>query len=306
MRENSLDPSISEICFLVSDLNGACSRFEQLYGVRPQQEAVYSARDQSRTRLLRYPPENGLRFTLFEACGAGWTPFRQPRLQALHHICHRVTDYKAACRIAGQNGLDLLSEGIVESDGGMGRQCAFYFDGVLGSVIQLLEDGAAEKPAESMSGTILGMIGTAHVGYLTADREAVLAHLEKLYGLHDWLRVEYKPGAARCYGREVQGQYYVKAAVVPGAEGCSFEINQPVSKGAHQDYLGCWQNHINHICHKIKDFEYWRDYFVGLGCKELFSAEMEDELMGYRRCFYAYDSTLNAVFELMEKPHFRR
>lgn len=304
MSQQYLNPAISEVCFLTGDIGGACRRLAELYEIRDWREASYTARGKGSMRLFRHEPEQGLCFSVYEESADAVFPFRQTRGQALHHVCHPAADYGKACAIALQSGLSMLSEGVVASEDGTGRS-AFFYDRVLGSVIQLLEEDGAGRKQPPAADTILGAVGLGHVGYLTGDRESVLAHLGELYGLGDWLRVEYKPQKAWCYGRPVEGQYHVKAAVIPGAAGCSWEINQAVSEGTHRDYLHRWPNRINHLCHKIQEFEYWRSYFVGHGCIEVFSAEMEDDVMGYRRCFYAYDGALDAIFELMEKPHFR-
>lgn len=305
MSEKYLDPAISEIGYLVGDISRACGRFAELYEIQEWQEARYTDSGKRSMRLYRYQPEQGLCFSLYEAGQELWSPCRNPNRQSLHHICHEAPDFGEACAIALRNGLYKFSEGVIESDSGT-CPSAFFYDGALTAVIQILERKDSAKPAVSIPNTILGKIGIGHIGYLTADREVTLAHLERLYGLGEWLRVEYKPQKAWCYGKPTQGQYYVKAAVIPGATGCSWEINQAVTGGTHRDYLESWPNRINHICHKIQDFEYWRDHFVRLGCTEKFAAEMEDDIMGYRRCFYAYDTVLDTIFELMEKPHFRR
>lgn len=143
-----------------------------------------------------------------------------------------------------------------------------------------------------------------HVGYLVKDRDACVAHLEKLYGITGWKMVEYKPMATKCYGEPFEN-YYVKAAVHPPIDGCGIELIQPVSGGLHYDFKERDHDSINHICHKPADYEYWINRFVEKGCELVFEAEMEDDVLGYRRCGYVYDPVLRTVFEFAEIPHFR-
>lgn len=152
--------------------------------------------------------------------------------------------------------------------------------------------------------SILEEIPIQHVGYLVKDREAACRQLEKLYGLGEWTKIEYKPLKASCFGKPFEG-YYVKAAIHPSVGGCGLELIQPVSEGMHMEFFRRDANSANHICHTVKDYEKYLKYFLDKGCELVFEAEMEDEIRGYRRCGYAYDPILHIIFELAEVPHFR-
>ena len=56
----------------------------------------------------------------------------------------------------------------------------------------------------------------------------------------------------------------------------------------------------------MDDFDYWKDFFLQRGAKFLFESETEDEINGYRRCFYADDPEYGMVYEIKEKAHFRK
>lgn len=151
---------------------------------------------------------------------------------------------------------------------------------------------------------LLTEVGIKHVGIVVADRDSAVKRLGELYGLKDWIYIEYKPLKSWCYGKPFEG-YYVRAAAMPAADYCTFEIIEPVSEGMHMDFFRKDTNSINHICHVVKEYEKYRDHFISLGCELIFEAEMEDEIKGYRRCAYAYDPVMNTIFEFAEEPYFR-
>ena len=55
--------------------------------------------------------------------------------------------------------------------------------------------------------------------------------------------------------------------------------------------------------HAVRFFE---EHFGKENVQIVFESETEDELNGYRRCFYAEDTDCGMVFEIKENPYFRK
>lgn len=149
--------------------------------------------------------------------------------------------------------------------------------------------------------------GIEHVGYLVRDLDAAVAHFTEAYGVENWARYDFKPTRAWSYGKEVTG-YHLKIAMASVNDNSSgIELIQHVSgDGVHHDWIAEGHHGMHHIAFKVDDFDYWKDFFLQRGAKFLFESETEDEINGYRRCFYADDPEYGMVYEIKEKAHFRK
>ena len=149
--------------------------------------------------------------------------------------------------------------------------------------------------------------GLHHVVYVVKDLEATIASLEKTVGELSYQKYAFKPMKAFCDGVEIPN-YELKIAMV-AIEGkqTSMEIIEPVSVGYHMDFVKRTEHGgINHICFAVDgNYDEIRTEFENSGARFVFESETEDDVIGYRRCFYAED-TLGNVVEIKENPYFRK
>lgn len=158
-----------------------------------------------------------------------------------------------------------------------------------------------------MSEKKLTDFGIEHVGYLVRDLDEAVAHFTAMYGIEDWALYDFKPTRAWSYGKEVTG-YHLKIAMANvNDQSSGVELIQHVSgDGVHHDWVATGNHGMHHIAFKVDDFDYWKDYFLQRGAKFVFESETEDDVNGYRRCFYADDPEYGMVYEIKEKAHFRK
>ena len=146
--------------------------------------------------------------------------------------------------------------------------------------------------------------GLHHVGYVVEDLEAALSALEGDLGELDYQTYDFKPGKAWSCGVPVE-DYALKIAMITLRENQTcIELIQPVSEGLHRDMLRKGEG-INHICFAVTgDYDQWREHYEKSGAQFVFESETEDDIVGYRRCFYVKDAAGNIV-EVKETPYFR-
>lgn len=148
--------------------------------------------------------------------------------------------------------------------------------------------------------------GIEHVGFVVKDLNASVEHFKQLYGIEDFVFYDFYPTRAWSYGKEVEG-YHLKIAMANiNDQSSGVELIEPAGgTGVHQDWVDAGHSGMHHIAFKVDDYDYWRDYFIKKGAKFVFESETEDELNGYRRCFYADDPEDEMVYEIKEKAYFR-
>ncbi len=328
---------IAHVGFVVEDRQKAMERFGELYGIdnwqmvewRPQ-KYVYKGRELKDVyvKIAISLPAEGTRIEILEPVTEGLhKDIQSSGDQTINHICHVVKDFDEALERFLSAGCELILETEYTDTIRGFRRCHYVYHPEWNTYVEIAEipyfrkagnagertdraEGGTEAGAAKANGlppavpSLLQKIPFSHVGYVVKDRETVCEALSTIYGLEKWTMVEYKPLKAKCFGKN-QDDYYVKAAVHPDIGGCGLEVIQPVSEGMHMHFFQKDPNSVNHVCHTVKDYEYWLQTFIDKGCELIFEAEMEDEIRGYRRCGYAYDPTLRTIFEFAEIPHFR-
>lgn len=153
-------------------------------------------------------------------------------------------------------------------------------------------------------GKTLPEYGIHHVGHVVEDLDEALSVLKADLGEIDYQIYDFKPTKAWCYDKPAEG-YALKIAMITlqGNPTC-IELIQPVTEGLHRDML-LQSAGINHICFAVTgDYDTWRDHYSNCGAEFVFESETEDDVVGYRRCFYVRDSAGNIV-EIKETPYFR-
>lgn len=148
--------------------------------------------------------------------------------------------------------------------------------------------------------------GLHHVGFVVKDMEATAGEIKAMYGVEVPIPYEFSPTRAWSYGEEVF-DYKLKIAMISFNSGSMIELIEPISgEGVHKNFVESGHSGLHHICFCVEDYDYWHQHFKNRNNVFLFESETEDDLNGYRRCFYAEDKTIGTVYEIKEKPYFRK
>lgn len=149
--------------------------------------------------------------------------------------------------------------------------------------------------------------GIEHIGFLVSDLDKALEHFKQVYGIDNFKVYDFSPTRAWSYGKEVK-DYKLKIAMSDiNSTSSGIEIIQHVSgEGVHKDFVESGHNGMHHIAFRVDDYDEWRTHFLNKGAKFIFESETEDDINGYRRCFYADDPDEGMVYEIKEKAHFRK
>ena len=146
-----------------------------------------------------------------------------------------------------------------------------------------------------------------HVGLVVPDLDATVQHWKDYYGVTDFKYWTFNPMKAWVYGQPVE-EYKLNVAmgtIHPG--GCNVEIISPITEyGYHYDFVKSGKTGLNHICFSTDNYDSTRAHFLEKCGTFLFEAEIEDDIVGYRRCFYAEDTSGDFVYEIREVPYFRK
>ncbi len=146
-----------------------------------------------------------------------------------------------------------------------------------------------------------------HVGFVVRDVDETVKRFGEILGITDFRTYIFEPSHAWSYGKELS-HYKLKIAMaaMPDFQ-TKIEIIQPISEeGIHGEFIKSGRSGIHHIAYTVENFDEWKAYFTENGANIVFESETEDDVIGYRRCFYANDEIMGTVFEVLEKPHFRR
>lgn len=148
--------------------------------------------------------------------------------------------------------------------------------------------------------------GLHHVGFVVRDLKKTVARFEELYQIKDFSIYPFSPTRTWSYGEEVFG-YRLLIAMIFLGNGSAIEIIQPLEgKGVHSDFVEAGNSGMHHIAFSVDDFDYWREYFLEKEAKFVFESETEDDVNGYRRCFYAEDQEAGMIYEIKENPYHRK
>ncbi len=147
-----------------------------------------------------------------------------------------------------------------------------------------------------------------HVGFIVKNIDDAVEQFKSFYGISEFQIYDFTPSRVWSYGKEVFGYKLKIAMSVSEDMRTGVEIIQPLSgEGIHKDYLTDGNNGMHHICISAdKDYDEWRQAFADRGYRFLFESETEDEVIGYRRCFYAEDPIAGMIIEIKETPYFRK
>jgi methylmalonyl-CoA/ethylmalonyl-CoA epimerase len=147
--------------------------------------------------------------------------------------------------------------------------------------------------------------GIGHVGIVVKDLDGYVERLARVLGTDDLCIYDFQPIRAWVKGVDIHDCKF-RIAMASFKNGSSVEIIEPVSgKTPHMDFISSGRQGMHHIAFYTGEYDRCIAYFKGLGIPILFEAEAEDDIKGYRRCFYAEDPILCCIVEFTETARFR-
>jgi len=147
-----------------------------------------------------------------------------------------------------------------------------------------------------------------HIGFVVPNLDKTVKYLKDFYGFSDFQIYDFTPSRVWSYGTEVSNYKLKIAMSISKDMRTGIEIIQPLSgEGVHKDFLKAGNGGMHHICISVDaDYDEWRKQFEEKGYQFVFESETEDEIIGYRRCFYAEDPIAGMIIEIKETPYFRK
>jgi len=144
-----------------------------------------------------------------------------------------------------------------------------------------------------------------HVGYVVTNADAAAQECLRLLGLSDLMVYDFSPLHAWVDGRELP-ECRLRIAVGAMGNGVKVELVQPVAGDTpHARFLREKGPGPHHVAFYTKQFDEWLSFYRKLGAAIVFQAEVEDELIGYRRSFYAQTPEMPGLIEISEVPRRR-
>ena len=137
----------------------------------------------------------------------------------------------------------------------------------------------------------LKMPEIGHVGYLVQSAEQAAERFKTVCGTEDFYVYEYTPQRAFACGKEMF-DCKLKIALCTPEKGAKIELIEVLSGRETPHFKAFEQSgeQIHHIAYYVDDmheYDAWRAYYSGLGATFVFEADVEDDVMGRRCCFYA-------------------
>ena len=139
-----------------------------------------------------------------------------------------------------------------------------------------------------------------HVGYIVANRDASVERLQSILGIDNFILYDFVPNKAWVAGKEIF-DCKLKIAVGTFKNNVKLEIIEPISGNTpHKGYLSKIGSGIHHIAFYSDRYDEWHEYFEEKGAAFIFEMEAEDDVIGYRRSFYAEMEGFQGILEITE------
>jgi methylmalonyl-CoA/ethylmalonyl-CoA epimerase len=139
-----------------------------------------------------------------------------------------------------------------------------------------------------------------HVGYVVDDVEANAARYRRSLGIENFLIYNFTPDNVWADGRKLS-ECTLRIAIGSIKNEVKIELIQPIAGDTPQArFLKEKGPGVHHIAFYSKDYDQWRAYFKDKGATFVFEAETEDEVIGYRRSFYAQVPDMVGLIEITE------
>lgn len=139
-----------------------------------------------------------------------------------------------------------------------------------------------------------------HVGYVVDDVERNAERYRRTLGIDSFLIYNFTPNNAWADERKLP-ECTLRIAIGNIKNEVKIELIQPIAGDTpHARFLKEKGPGVHHIAFYTRDYEQWRAYFKDSGARLVFEAEAEDEIIGYRRSFYAQVEGMVGLFEITE------
>ena len=139
-----------------------------------------------------------------------------------------------------------------------------------------------------------------HVGYVVDDVDANAEKYRRSLGIEKFLVYNFTPDNVWADERKLDG-CTLRIAIGSIKNEVKIELIQPISGDTpHARFLKEKGPGIHHIAFYSKDYDQWRAYFKDCGATFVFEAETEDQVIGYRRSFYAQVAGMIGLIEITE------
>lgn len=139
-----------------------------------------------------------------------------------------------------------------------------------------------------------------HVGYVVDDVEANAEKYRRSLGIENFMIYNFTPDNVWADERKLPG-CTLRIAIGTIKNEVKIELIQPIAGDTpHARFLREKGPGVHHIAFYTKDYDQWHAYFRDNGAKFVFEAETEDEIIGYRRSFYAQVADMVGLIEITE------
>jgi catechol 2,3-dioxygenase-like lactoylglutathione lyase family enzyme len=148
----------------------------------------------------------------------------------------------------------------------------------------------------------------AHFGYIVKDIDSSIYFFNKILDIKDFYIYDFKPIKAWVNGNEINDCFF-KIGMGSIGNDLKIELIKPISgeMTPHIKLARKGESNLHHIAFQVSNYLYWRKHFIeNLKAKIIFEAEVEDEVIGYRRSFYAIINNKVGIIEIAEIPHKRK
>jgi catechol 2,3-dioxygenase-like lactoylglutathione lyase family enzyme len=146
----------------------------------------------------------------------------------------------------------------------------------------------------------------SHTGLIVSNIEECVKRFTDVFGIDHFTVYDFKPIQAWSMGEKIE-DCKLRIGMARLKSGSAIEVIQPVSGNTlHQRVISENGGGVHHIAFVTDEYDRWLSYYRSVNVPILFEAEAEDEVRGYRRCFYADDRELNCMVEIAERAKFRK
>ena len=139
-----------------------------------------------------------------------------------------------------------------------------------------------------------------HVGYVVDDVEANAEKYRRSLGIENFRIYNFTPDNVWVDEKKLPG-CTLRIAIGSIKNEVKIELIQPIAGDTpHARFLREKGPGLHHVAFYTKDYDQWRVYFKDKGAKFVFEAEAEDDVIGYRRSFYAQVEGMVGLIEITE------
>jgi catechol 2,3-dioxygenase-like lactoylglutathione lyase family enzyme len=139
-----------------------------------------------------------------------------------------------------------------------------------------------------------------HVGYVVNDVEASAERYRRSLGIESFRIYDFVPDRAWANGKKLS-ECALRIAIGNIKNDVKIELILPVAgETPHAFFLREKGPGLHHIAFYTKEYEEWYAFYTGSGALIVFEAETEDEIIGYRRSFYAQVEGAAGLIEISE------